>query len=471
MPCFSPHPYQHTAINFLACRYLIDDEEGAGLFLDPGLGKTGITLSVLHQLKMARLIRRTLIVAPLRAIYMTWPDEIVRWRFPFSWQTLHGSPKTRANKLLAPADLYLINPEGLPWLEKQYRSRFDFMVVDESTKFKSWSAARTKAIRKLVPRCNRRLILTGTPAPNGYIDLHSQQFVVDKGAALGPTVTQFRNEYCIAAGYLGQGFQVPKHREPAIENAIAPSVLTMRAEDHLDMPRKLDHIIEVELPPAIRKAYNDIERGLFAELDNGSTLMAMSAGGKYSLCKQIAGGGAYETDPITGEREAVHVHNAKAEALADLVDELGGKPLLCAYQFNHDAERLLKVFPGTPVVRGGMSPSKTTEILRDWNAGKLKLLLVQPQALSHSANLQFGGSDLCWYGHTDQLEIFLQFNARLWRQGQTSGQVRLHHIIARDTVDEAVYERLKNKDAKQLALLNSLKDYRERRTSGHSQPH
>lgn len=463
---FKPHTYQQTAIDFLLTRLYLDDEPGAGLFLDPGLGKTSITLETLWQMRRRHAFKKALIVAPLRVCYSVWPKEIAKWGYPLRSVIVHGDAKARQNALYKNADIYLINPEGLLWLARQYdtrlrcRMQFDWLVVDESTKFKNWSARRTRAIHRLCKGFKKRLILTGTPAPKSYEDLVAQTFIIDEGKALGDEIGKFRNAYCARGGYEGRGFNVLENRYPEIEQRIAPMILTMRCEDHLDMPRRLDHFIEVELPPKIRKAYDEIEAQLFALLESGERLEASNAGHKYSLCRQIANGGAYEDDILFGGRRTIHAHDAKTEALVDLADELNGKPLLVAYQFDHDADRLSKAFPDAPVIRGGLSPKKSDAILERWNKGDLQVLLVQPQALSHGANMQFGGSDLAWYGHTDQLEVFQQFNARLWRQGQAAA-VRFHHVQAARTVDLAVWDRLQSKDETQEGLLTALKNYRK----------
>lgn len=454
------HDYQLEAVRFQLVRLKFDECKGAGLFLDPGLGKTRITLELIRQLRQWGDARRVLIVAPLRVIYSVWPAEVKKWGYPYRTSIIHGPGSKKRNALAKQADVFLINPEGIAWLAKQYKLNFDLLVVDESTKFKNWSAVRTKALRSILPKFKQRVILTGTPSPNSYTDLHSQIFICDDGEALGKTLTVFRERYCCGgAGFEGRGFEVTARGRGEIERAISPIVLRMSCEDHLDMPARVEHEIEVELPPAIRDVYRDVEEKLFSLLDSGEELAASSAGAAYSLCRQIANGGAYQTDEWTGERSEIYVHSAKVDAAVDLVEELGGKPVLIAYQFQHDAARLLKAFPGAPIIRGGGKPAETATTIDRWNEGRIPVLLVQPQALSHGANMQHGGRDLVWFGHTDQLEIFLQLNARLWRQGQTQ-QVRFHHLIARDTVDEAVLDRLRSKDKRQTALLEALKQYR-----------
>lgn len=465
---FTPHEYQQAAIDFLLRRLGEQREEGAALWLDPGLGKTAITLRAIEHLRASHgLAKRVLIIAPLRVIFSVWPNEIRKWGFRFSTATMHGSRNQRRKAMETKADIHLINPEGVPWLLDEFRAQpslpgWDLTVIDESTKFKSWSAVRTKAMRVLLPKLGARIELTGTPAPNHYGDLFAQLYLLDRGQALGKTLTAFRNQFCLLErGGAFDRWVVRSGSESVIEERVSPLVLRMNALDHLDMPALVTNPIWVDLPLPVHREYRRLERELFADLGGGATLMASSAGAKYAACRSVANGGAYVTDPETGTRKSVHVHDAKVDAVADLHEDLGGKPLLVAYLYHHDRDRLLKRFPGTPVICGGTTPKESAAIIDRWNRREIPLLLVQPQALSHGANMQAGGNDICWFGLTDQPEIHTQFNARLWRQG-VEGQVRLHYLLSRKTVDEAVYERLRDKDRSQAALLRAVQEYRLR---------
>jgi len=457
---FVPHPYQQEAIDYLYCRLAIDNQKGGSLQLDPGLGKTSICLRLIEMLRP----KRTLVVAPLRVIYNVWPNEIEKWGFPLTVSIVHGTESKRRRALQRPADLYLINREGIPWLARlkgEHRPPpFDLLLNDESTSFKSWSAMRTKALRSLLPSIRWRVNLTGTPAPNGEQDWFAQQFIADDGDALGKTLTYFRANYMVPDpfSFNGHGYRMDDSARKRFYARIQDSVLCMKCEDHLDMPPRVFHTLWVDLPPDVRRAYESLEKQLFGLLDSGQRLEASSAGAKYLTLRQIANGGAYQTDD-GGDRTDVFVHSAKIDALRELVGELAGKPLLVAYQFNHDADRLQKAFPGAPAIRGGMSAKASGKIIGDWNEGRLPLLFVQPLAMSHGVNLQAGGRDLAWFGLTDNLESFLQLNARLWRQGQT-GQVRYHLIQARDTVDEAVKLKLNHKSRAQDAMVDALVEYR-----------
>lgn len=460
-PIYHPHEYQRVAANFVFDR--LYDGGGAGLLLDPGLGKTAITLDAVTQLRTVADVNRVLVIAPLWVVHTVWPAEIRKWRFPLTPVILHGPPKTRRRRMHSRADVHLINPEGVPWLVSQPDiPDYDVVVIDESTKFKNWTAKRTKSLRKLVPTIERRLILTGTPAPNNLGDLFAQIYMIDLGESLGSTVTFFRSNYMQSAGYLGRGWEFQKHKADRLEKQIAPLVLRQSALDHLDLPDYLEHSVWVDLPPAARRQYDDLERKLFLELEEGKDLTASSAGAAYGMCRQLANGGLYET-PDIGDRMTHHIHDAKLEALVDIVEGLGGKSVMVAYQFNHDLERIQKAFPDCEVIAGGRGgATKSQGIVDRWNDRKIHVLAVQCQALSHGANMQKGGNDIVWFGLTDQLEIFLQLNRRIYRQG-VEGQVRIHKILAKDTVDKAVADRIELKDSRQTALLESLKKYRKER--------
>lgn len=452
---WKPHAYQRLAVNFLENRLVRERQKGAGLFMAPGLGKTGTTLDFITRMRRLAPIR-TLVLAPLRVVTLVWPLQIQEWEFPLSYEILRGSNRTRA--LRSDVDLHITNFESLPWLAKQ-DFEYDLLVVDESTRVKNWSAVRTKLLRNMLPRFRKRIILTGEPIPNAYSDLFSQIYLLDDGAALGKTKTFFESQYCVGHGNPGwYKTRVTERAEKIIEQRIAPMTLRMGAEEFLDMPELVVNNILVELPPPAAKVYRKVENELFAMLESGETLVAGSSAALYGLCRQIANGGAYESDG----KNPVCVHEAKVDALEDLHAELYGRPLLVFYQFNHDVEHISKRFPGVRVIRGGMKEAEILQIVNDWNEKKIPLLAVQCQALSHGVNMQKGGVDVCWYGLPDQLELYNQANARIWRQGVEGRQVRIHRILCVNTVEEAVRERLEQKDYRQRTLLDALSGYRKR---------
>lgn len=455
------HDYQKVARDFLVQRWT-SGHVGSGLFLDPGLGKTLITLDAVD-LMLTFEWSKVLVVAPMRVIYNVWPNEIAKWGFPYRCSIVHGTRQQRQLALAKDAEFYAINPEGIAWLltTGQKLPDFNCLILDESTKFKNWSAKRTKYLRAFAPKIPHSLILTGTPTPNSLAELFPQIYFVDHGEAFGNKVTHFRNKYCVRGGYENRQFKVAECYEQEIRDKIAPLCLSMDAESNLDMPDLVHNEIKIQLPGPIREAYDAIERKLFAALDSGEELIASSAAAKYNLCRQIANGGAYVTDEETGKREAVHVHDSKVDALADLYEELMGKQLLVAYQYNHDLERLRSKWPKLEAVNGRTKPKQFADILRRWRRNKVGMLAVQCQALSHGVDgFQDACNDVCWFGLTDMPEIHDQLNGRVYRQGN-SGQVRIHYVLAKGTVDTVIWRTLRDKAASQDELLEGLREYRE----------
>jgi len=457
---FVPHEYQMSCLKWLIQRTIIDGQVGGAFFLDPGLGKTSTTLLYLLLLKKLGLIKKILIVAPLRVVYSVWPKECQKWdQFKqLKCSIVHGSPTQRMKALANDADIYLINPEGVPWLQNYFDKKpipFDVLAVDESTKFKAWSSGRTKALRKLAPRFKYRLILTGTPSPNGLEDLFSQIYLLDLGESLGPNVSKFRERYFYRGGFGGYQWLTTNGSDVAIQKKISHLCMRLSAEDYLDLPDLVFNDVWVDLPSDVLKAYKKLEREMFLELDTSEVIVG-NAGAKYLACRQVANGGIYDQD-----KKPAFVHGAKVDAIADLVDELQGKPALVAFQFRHDLERLRKVWPKAPSIDGSVGAKQADKTIDDWNAGKLPLLLVQPQSLSHGINMQSGpGRDIIWMGLQDSLETYLQLNARIYRQGVT-GQVRIHRVLANRTVDLAIRDRIESKDQNQNALLEALSKYRD----------
>lgn len=466
---FEPHEYQKAALSWLVRRTITAPGEnpGGALFLDPGLGKTSITLSWLNLLTRMRLHSAALVVAPLRVVYSVWPLEVKKWdQFKhLRVSIVHGSPTQRLAALALPADIYLINPEGVAWLARLASNKkmpFDTLVVDESSKFKTWGSTRTKALRKILPSFSRAIALSGTPSPNGLQDIFPQVFIADRGASLGRTISAFRNQYFYRGGFGGYKYMPIENAESLIYNRIAGACLRMSAEEFLDLPEFLENDVYVDLPGKAAKQYRQLEKEMFIALDeaeDGRELAPGNAGARYNCCRQIANGGVYDDE----DKNVVHeIHTAKIDALRDLVDELQGKPVLIAFQYRHDLARLRKVWPKLPAISGASKPGEADRYIEQWNAGKLPLLAVQPMSLSHGVNMQAGpGRDIAWIGLSDNLEDYLQLNARLHRQGVT-GQVRAHRLIARDTVDEAILARTIKKDSSQRALLEALREYRTR---------
>lgn len=478
---YNPHPYQREAIRFMIAN------GAAGLFLDPGLGKTSTTLAAFHILKKKGLVRKMLVVAPLRPAYGVWPAEAAKWdEFRhLNVAVLHGPRKTELLK--SDADVYVINPEGLEWLVPHLKALgIDMLVVDESTKFKHSNTKRFKILKSVLPGFRRRYILTGTPAPNGLLDLFGQIYILDLGNALGRYITTYRMNYFDASGYGGYSW-VPRkghdtctkcssevleglavkgkhdgcggevvHQKSSgekIYEKLKPLVLRMSAEDYLDLEPYISNTIYVDLPDNARKVYDQMEDLLITSIESDviTAANAAVAGGK---CRQIANGGLYTGD---GEKWAP-VHEAKADAVEELVEELSGKPVLIAYEYKHDLERLQKRFPDAPHIGGGVSPKEFRAIEVAWNDGLIPVLLAQPQSVAHGLNLQEVGSAVIWHSLTWNLEDYIQLIRRVWRQGQKE-RIVVHHIAARKTIDEVILKVVAQKDKNQGALLTALKSH------------
>lgn len=433
----------------------------AGLFLDPGLGKTSITLCAINGLKRCGFPHRTLIIAPLRVIYSVWPNEIRKWECfsGLSYSLIHGDRTKRHQALGRDADIYAINPENVQWLFAQKDlPEWDILVIDESTKFKNHNSKRFKVLRHFLPKFKRRVILTGTPAPNSLLELWGQIGILDGGHRLGPW-TYYRDNHFAPSDWNEYKWSLKKGHDVIIGAKIQDITLRMEAKDLLDLPPLVENDIIVTLPPEIKKAYDALEDDLFTTIkfmeDRGQPvdLVASTAGVKYGMLRQLASGGIYTQ---TGGVEGATAHEAKLDALADLIEELGGKPLLVCYHYRHEVKRLLKRWPKTPCLNGDTSAKATDAMCDKWNKGELPLLFAQPLSMGHGLNLQAGGNDLCWLAPPDSLETYLQSNARLHRQGQ-KGSVRIHRILAEGTIDRIVAKRLSDRDLQQKTLLELIK--------------
>lgn len=452
-----PHDYQRAAIKFIV------ERGAAGLLLDPGLGKTSITLAAFKILQAKGIVNKMLVIAPLRPAYQVWPAEARRWdEFAhLRVVVLHGPDKDR--KIMEDADVYVINPEGLDWLVRHVpRSSprapwpWDMIVVDESTKFKHANTMRFKTIKPLLPQFKRRVILTGSPAPNGLLDLFGQVYILDLGHALGRYITNYRLTYFRnpGSGPFDKYVWIPQEgAEEKIYRALRPLVLRMAGEDYLKLPPLIYNRVNVQLPAKAMKAYRQMENELIAALDEG-LITAVNAASATTKCRQIANGGIYHE----GGEKWTHIHEAKVDAVEEIVEEASGKACLVAYEYRHDLERLLARFgKDTPWIGGGVSAKRFREIEQAWNAGEIPVLLAQPQSVAHGLNLQgVGGGPIIMAGETWDLEVREQFIRRRWRQGQTE-PVIVHDIVAEDTVDEVIMKMLNRKDRTQRDLLAALK--------------
>ena len=468
---YNPHNYQLTAISFLLAN------QCSALFLDPGLGKTSISLSVIRILKNASRSKGVLIVAPVRVCYSVWPDEVLKW-YKFNDLThtiLHD--KNKESIWDEQKDIYLINGEGLAWLHKELldglskgkKCPFNVLFVDESTKFKNHESIRFELLTDMLPLFKRRHIMTGTPSPKSLLDLWSQLYIVDEGKTLGKNYYEFRNKYFETDDWNKYQWFVKDFAEEKIQELVAPLVLEMSAEDYLDIPSLIYNNIDVLLPKQAEKYYKQMEKEFFITLDD----MEASAKAKVQAqmkCHQIANGNVYEDIPedLTEDeerafkrtRKVIHIHDAKIDALLDLIDELNGKPLFIAYQYKHDLAAIRKVLgKDVPYIGSGVNKDEVKQLVKDWNAGKLKYLVGHPASMAHGLNMQESGNDVCWFSLTWNLEEYIQFIKRIHRQG-VKGCVRVHHLIAKGTIDEVMLSRLGERAKQQQNLRDAIKNYR-----------
>ncbi len=448
---FEPHPYQEEAINRL------ERFDHYGLFLDMGLGKTVIALTAIQRILYDSFeARKVLIVAPRKVAESTWQDEAEKWdHLDLTFSTVLGSVRQREAALRAEADCYVINRENVVWLCEHYRYQlpFDMLVIDESSSFKSPQAKRFRALRKCRGCFNRLVILTGTPAPNTLMDLWSQIYLLDGGAALGKTITGYRDTYFKPDrmnGYIVYSYKLKNaHAEQAIYDAIEPLCMSLKAADYIQLPKRIDNVIRIDLPEKALKVYHKMERELVLGIGEPDEITAMNAAALSNKLLQMANGRVY-----TDEGKVVDIHEAKVEKLQEIVEGNEGKPVLVFYAYKHDLTKIQEKFPEARCLSGA-------EDLRAWNAGKIPMLLAHPASTAYGLNLQAGGHIIVWYGLTWSLEQYQQANARLYRQGQDKPVV-VHHLVSKGTVDEQVMRALQSKAAGQDALMNAVKAIFER---------
>jgi SNF2 family DNA or RNA helicase len=448
---WQPHQYQLTAVQWLISR------GGAGLFLDPGLGKTSVTLAAYKILRDKGIARKALVVAPRRPMYEVWPAEINKWADfeDITYVVLHGSDKEEALEI--DADIYIINPEGLAWLftSKRFEKlNVDILIADELSKFKHSQTQRFKLIKPYLPKFQRRWGLTGTPASNGLMDLFGECYMLDCGNALGRFVTHFRNNYFIQSGFGGYEYKPRVGAYEQILERIKPLALHMQAEDYLQLPELVYQDVKVRLDPAAMGIYKTMEDAFFVQLES-EEVTAVSASAVGIKCRQIANGAVYNDN-----KEVSAVHNEKLDALESLLEELNGQPALVLYEFNHDKDRILERFPGAPYIGGGQSDKKVSAYIMEFNAGTLPVLLAHPASAGHGLNLQKVSNHVIWFGLPWDLELYDQALRRVYRQGNPNTHVFIHHIVAEKTLDEKVLKVLKQKDRLQRNFLAALKEER-----------
>ncbi|WP_312647547.1 DEAD/DEAH box helicase [Aminipila sp.] len=446
---FIPHEYQRYCIN----RMLSD--KALGLFLDMGLGKTVITLTAINDLKYNRFeVSKILVVAPKKVAETTWGKEASKWDHLQLLRviTVLGSQSRRIRALNTPADIYVINRENVPWLVEYYRNAwpFDMVIVDEFSSFKSHQAKRFKSLTWVRDKIYRFVGLTGTPAPNGLLDLWAQVYLLDKGERLGKKITHYRERYFEPDQRDRDhvfSYAPKPGAEEAIKTAISDICVSMKAEDYLQLPDCLSVTVPVVLDDKAVKAYEKLEKEMLLTVDE-NTIDAGSAAVLTNKLLQLCNGAVYDEN-----REVVEIHNCKLEAFTELVEALNGQPALVFYNFQHDKARIIKA---TAKMGLEVRELKTPQDADDWNSRQIDILLAHPASAAYGLNLQEGGNHVIWFGLNWSLELYQQANARLHRQGQKE-KVIIHHLVVEGGRDEDVIEALEDKSATQESLMQSLK--------------
>ena len=444
---FLPHEYQQYAIDF------IETHNRSVLLLDMGLGKTVITLTAINTLMYDSFeINRALVVAPLRVAKYTWSDESAKWDHlkALRLSVICGSEKERWAAVNADADVYIINRENLVWLTDNFpKLQFDMIVYDELSSFKNHQSKRFKAASLLSAKAYRTVGLTGTPASNGLMDLFAEYKIIDGGQRLGRLIGQYRTAYFRPGrtnGHIVYDYIPLKGAEDKIYERISDITVSMKAVEHLQMPELISLQTAVLMDETETQKYKDLKDDLI--LDEPE-ITAANAAALSNKLQQMANGAVYDDD-----KKTVHIHDRKLDALEDIIEAQNGKPLLVAYWYKHDLERIKQRL--TAIKLKDWDTLDTEQSIRRWNAGQLSVALIHPASAGHGLNLQSGGSCVAWFGLTWSLELYQQCNARLYRQGQQHTVV-IQHIITKNTIDERIMKALQNKDHTQQELIDAVK--------------
>lgn len=441
---YKPHDYQIYATNFILTHPV------SAIFLDCGLGKSVITLTAIYDLLFNSFeVRKILVVAPLRVARDTWPMEIEKWNHlgGLSYSLVTGTEVERKAALERNAHIYLINRENVDWLVNisGFILDFDMLVIDELSSFKSASTKRFKSILKLRNKVKRIVGLTGTPSSNGLMDLWAEFRLLDRGERLGRFITQYRNNFFVPDKRNHQivfSYKPKPGAEEAIYKLIEDITISMKSEDLLHMPKCVMNEVEVKLSDEEWTTYNVLRKEMVVTLGDDE-VDAVNAAALSGKLLQMANGAIY-----TEKKDVLTIHDGKLDALEDIIESANGKPVLVAYWYKHDVERIKS--------RCKVREIKTSKDMLDWNAGRIPIAVIHPASAGHGLNLQAGGSTLIWFGLTWSLELYQQTNARLWRQGQADTVV-IHHIIAKDTIDENVMRALRAKAKTQDDLITAVK--------------
>lgn len=441
---YKPHSYQEYAIRY------IETHPISALLIDMGLGKTSITLTAISNMLFDSFeVCKVLVIAPLRVAKNTWTDEIKKWEHlnSLSYSLIIGNESERLSALSKKADIYIVNRENIDWLVNKsgYKFDFDMVVIDELSSFKNHQSKRFKSLMKVRPLVKRIVGLTGTPSSNGLMDLFAEFKILDMGKRLGYFIGQYRNTYFKPDkmnGPIVYSYKPLPNAENAIYEKISDITVSMKANEYLKMPELLTSNYVVELSNSEKNQYDEMKKSLVLEITDGEITASNAASLSNKLC-QLSNGAIYDD-----EQNIVEIHDRKLEALEDIIESMNGNPLLIAYWYRHDLERIKSRFSVREI--------KTSEDISDWNDGKIPVALIHPASAGHGLNLQNGGSTLVWFGLTWSLELYQQTNARLYRQGQKNTVV-IQHIITKGTIDEQILKALKKKNKTQSDLIDAVK--------------
>lgn len=442
---FIPRPYQHYAYN------QIIEKPATALMLDMGMGKTVITLTAINDLLYDYFdVAKVLVIAPLRVAETTWTDECQQWNHlaGLTISPAIGTLSERVRALKTKADVYTINRENVVWLVDYYGKDwpFDMVVIDESSSFKNHQSKRFKALKRVRPVIKRLVELTGTPAPNGLMDLWSQLYLLDRGKRLGKTIGQYRRQFFkpgAGSGHIVYEWNLQKGAEQEIFNRISDICVSMKSSDYIALPEVMYNIVPVKLSTPVQREYKRLAKDLILKV-NGDEIVANTAAALSGKLLQMSSGAVYDD-----AGHVIKIHNAKLEALEDIVSANEHKAVLVFYWFKHDLDRLKEKFPKAVQL-------KTAADIKAWNNGEISIMLVHPASAGHGLNLQYGGSIIVWFSLSWSLELYQQANKRLHRSGQTHTVV-IHHLVAQGTIDEDVMKALQGKKVTQETMITAIK--------------
>lgn len=445
---FRPYDYQAFAID------KIIDNKRFGLFLDMGLGKTVSTLTAIEQLKYDYLdVDKVLVIAPKRVAEDTWAQEVDKWTHltHLDVSLVLGTPKQREQALEKNADIYVTNKENTKWICERFKKDwpFDMVVIDELSTFKNSDSQRFKILKKKWPLFDRFVGLTGTPAPKNIMDLWAQIYLIDGGERLGKFKTHFRQRYFYPTHKVAEhtfNWELKDGAKDEIYKMISDVTVSMESKDYLKMPERVDTVKEAKLSKKERALYDELEQNMVIEndIDDDKDIVALNSASLSNKLLQMSNGAVYADDG-----SITHIHDKKLEMLDEIVEESQGQPILVMYNYKHDKERLLERYSFAETL-------DSDNYMERWNNGEIQMLITHPASAGHGLNLQYGGSIMVWFGLTWNLEYYEQANARLYRQGQKKTTV-IHHLLTENSIDQKVYESLKNKKLGQNELMNAVK--------------